>query len=95
MLKVIAQDFIKPECIDDVMPLYRELVAKTKEEPLCVSYDLFINQKDPGHFIFMEEWPDRAALDEHCDTEHFKRLVPQIDQHQRSPGTFLLMEPFE
>ncbi len=95
MLKVIAQDFIKPECIEDVMPLYRELVAKTKEEPLCVSYDLFINQKDPGHFIFMEEWPDRAALDAHCDTEHFKRLVPQIDQHQRSPGTFLLMEPFE
>lgn len=36
MLKVIAQDFIKSEHIEDVMPLYRELVKKTKEEPLCV-----------------------------------------------------------
>lgn len=95
MLKVIAQDFIKPECIEQVMPLYRELVAKTKAEPLCQAYDLFINPEDPGHFIFIEEWPDRAALDAHCNTAHFTRLVPQIDSHQRSPGTYLLMDAFE
>jgi quinol monooxygenase YgiN len=95
MLKVIAQDFIKPDCIEEVMPLYRELVKKTKEEPLCLSYELFIDQKDPGHFVFIEQWPDRAALDAHCNTEHFNRLVPQIDQYQRAPGTYLLMEAFE
>lgn len=95
MLKVIAQDFIKPEHIEDVLPLYRELVAKTQEEPLCISYELFIDQKDPGHFVFVESWPDRAALDVHCDTEHFKRLVPLINQYQRAPGLFLLMDEFE
>lgn len=94
VLKVIAQDFIKPDCVDAVLPLYRELVEKTRAEPLCVSYDLFIDQKDPGHFVFVEEWPDRAALDAHCVSEHFKRLVPLIDQHQRSPGTYLLMDAF-
>ena len=95
MLKVIAQDFIKPEHIEDVIPLYRELVEKTKEEPLCMSYDLHINQKDPGHFVFIEEWPDRAALDVHCNTEHFKRLVPLIDRYQRSPGSYLLLDTFQ
>lgn len=95
MLKVIAEDFIQPECIDIVMPLYRELVEKTQQEPLCLSYQLFIDQKDPGHFVFIEEWPDRAALDVHCNTEHFKRLVPLINEHQRLPCTFLLMNPVE
>ncbi len=95
MLKVIAQDFINPDHIEDVMPLYRELVGRTRTEPLCISYDLFINQKDPGHFIFVEEWPDRAALDAHCNTEHFKRLVPMINKHQRKEATFLLMDSFE
>lgn len=66
MLKVIAQDFINPEAVEIVMPLYRELVEKTRQEELCIAYDLFIDQKDPGHFIFIEEWPDRAALDAHC-----------------------------
>lgn len=94
MLKVIAQDFIRPECVDQVMPLYRELVEKTRQEPRCVGYDLFIDQKDSGHFIFIEQWPDRDALDAHCRSEHFRRLVPLIDQHQRQPGTYLLMDPF-
>lgn len=94
MLKVIAQDFIKPECVEAVLPLYRELVEKTRQEERCISYDLFIDQKDPGHFVFIEEWPDRAALDAHCRTEHFTRLVPLIDQHQRKGGTYILMEPF-
>nr|WED68375.1 putative quinol monooxygenase [Pectobacterium colocasium] len=95
MLKVIAQDFIKPECIEIVMPLYRELVEKTRQEPLCISYELFINQKIPGHFTFIETWPDSAALDIHCQTEHFQRLVPMINSYQRAECTFLLMDPFD
>ncbi|ODT08115.1 MAG: antibiotic biosynthesis monooxygenase [Mesorhizobium sp. SCN 65-20] len=95
MLKVIAQDFIKPESLEVVLPLYAELVEKTKLEPLCISYDLFVDQKDPGHFVFIEEWPDRAALDTHCATEHFARLVPLINKHQRQEPTFILMDAFE
>lgn len=73
------------------MPLYQELVQLTRREPFNISYDLFIDQEDPGHFIFIEEWPDRAALDAHCDTEHFRRLVPLIDEHQRSADTYIQM----
>lgn len=94
MLKVIAEDFIKPEAIAIVTPLYRELVEATKREPLCIAYDLYIDEKDPGHFIFIEEWPDRAALDVHCASEHFRRLVPLIDQHKRKDATYILMNAF-
>ncbi|WP_409558809.1 hypothetical protein [Agrobacterium sp.] len=27
-----------------------------------MAHDLFVDQKDSGHFIFIEEWPDRTAL---------------------------------
>lgn len=94
MLKVIAQDFINPEAVEIVMPLYRELVEKTRQEEFCIAYDLFIDQKDPGHFIFIEEWRDRAALDAHCASEHFRRLVPLINAHQRQDATFILMDEF-
>lgn len=91
MLKVIAEDFIKPESVDIVLPLYHELVAATKKEPLCIAYDLYRDEKDPGHFIFIEEWPDRAALDAHCNSEHFRRLVPLINQHASKAAQFILM----
>ena len=92
MLKVIAQDFIKPEAVEIVLPFYRELVEKSRQEELCIAYDLFVDQKDLGHFIFIEEWPDRAALDAHCQTEHLTRLVPLIDAHQRQDAPFILMD---
>ena len=93
MLKVIAQDFIEADAVDIVLPFYRELVEKTRMEPLCIAYDLFEDRKEPGHFIFIEEWPDQAALDAHCASEHFRRLVPQIDARQTRPGTYILMKP--
>ncbi|ALS00902.1 antibiotic biosynthesis monooxygenase [Enterococcus silesiacus] len=94
MLKLIAEDYIKVEYISKVMPLYKELVEKTKNEPQCIAYDLFIDQTDPGHFIFIEEWPDEEALNNHVESEHFKRLVPQINQFIREENTFLRMKPF-
>lgn len=91
MLRVIAEDFIRPEAVETVLPLYRELVALTRAEPLCIAYDLLVDDRDPGHFVFIEIWPDQAALDAHCASAHFRRLVPLIDAHQREKGRFTFM----
>lgn len=74
MIKVIAEDFIKEEYLELVRPLYAELVEKTKKEPDCIAYDLYVDQDDPTHFIFIEEWPSHEALQTHCRSEHFRRL---------------------
>lgn len=95
MLKLIAEDYIKLEHLETVKPLYRELVEKTQLEPDCLSYNLFVDQKDPGHFIFIEEWPNELALEMHCNSEHFTRLVPLINSYQSKPGTFLRMDAFQ
>ncbi|MDZ5757205.1 putative quinol monooxygenase [Carnobacterium maltaromaticum] len=95
MLKLIAEDYIKLEHLETVKPLYRELVEKTQLEPDCLSYNLFVDQKDPGHFIFIEEWPNELALEKHCNSEHFTRLVPLINSYQSKPGTFLRMDAFQ
>ncbi len=41
MLKLVAEDFIQVDQIDLVLPLYLELVEKTKQEQGCLAYDLF------------------------------------------------------
>ena len=94
MIKVIAEDFIKAEYIDIVRPMYEELVEKTRQEELCIEYELFVDQDSPGHFIFIEQWPDRKALSIHCNSEHFTRLVPQIDQYAYQEGTAMIMDKF-
>lgn len=95
MLKLLAEDFIQIDKIDLVLPLYQELVAKTKLEQGCIAYDLYHDLRDQGHFVFVEEWVDRAALDAHVQSEHFQRLVAQIDQYQRKQAVFTHMQSFE
>lgn len=95
MLKLIAEDYIKLEHLETVKPIYRELVEKTQLEPDCLAYNLFVDQRDPGHFIFIEEWPNELALEKHCNSEHFTRLVPLINSYQSKPGTFLRMDAFQ
>ena len=95
MLKLITEDFIQIDKIDIVLPLYNELVKKTKLDKGCIDYDLFNDLKEQGHFVFIEEWVDRAALDAHVQSEHFQRLVPQIDQYQRQAGRFTNLNHIE
>lgn len=94
-LKLIAEDFIQPEHIEMVLPLYQELVEKTRSEAGCIAYDLYHDHKQKGHFVFIEEWINRAALDLHVQSEHFQRLVPQIDQYQTQAGRFTHLHHFE
>ncbi len=94
MVKVIAQDFMKEEFLDIVTPLYAELVAATKKEAGCIEYNLFIDENDKAHFIFIEEWVDQATLDAHCASEHFTRLVPQINQYESKRPLILKMKAF-
>lgn len=95
MLKLIAEDFIQVDKIAEVLPLYVELIEKTKQEQGCIAYDLYHDLKNKGHFVFIEEWIDRAALDAHVQSEHFQRLVPLIDAHKRQEGVFTHMQKYD
>ena len=92
MLKLIAEDFIDPTKIEIILPLYQELVEATRKEAGCISYELCHDLKNPGHFVFIEAWQDYDALDAHVASEHFQRLVPQIDAYQIADGRFTHME---
>lgn len=95
MLKLIAEDFIQEDKIDVVLPLYQELIEKTKQEQGCIAYDLYHDLKQRGHFVFIEEWVDRAALNAHVESEHFQRLVPLIDANKRKDGAFTHMQDYK
>lgn len=58
MLKVIAEDFIKPEHLETVRPWYAELVEKPARNR-CVAYDLFVDQKTQGILFLSNNGPIR------------------------------------
>ncbi len=58
-----------------------ELVAPTRAEPGCVSYELFSSAASPQTFITVERWKSQADLDGHMQTPHIQTALATAGEH--------------
>lgn len=56
------------------------LLAPTRKEEACLSYDLHASPEDPAKFLFHENWADKAALDAHMQAPHIQKLLPRVNE---------------
>jgi quinol monooxygenase YgiN len=80
MIKVVAKSKVMDDKIEVVQKLYHELVIETRKEDGCIIYELYQDEKDSTVLTMIEEWEDKASLDNHMQTEHFKRIVPMVGE---------------
>ena len=79
MVKVVANRFIREECLEEYLRLVEELVKRTNEnDPGCITYELCRSQRDPLHFAMLEEWETPEDLANHSKSAHCQELIPQI-----------------
>lgn len=52
----------------------KDMVVKVKGEEGTLAYTLHRSKKDPSVFMFYEKYKDKAALDFHSSTPHFKEM---------------------
>lgn len=69
-LKVVAVLTAKPGQEDVVRDALSALVAPTRQEEGCESYELFASAATPGAFIFLESWRSQEDVDAHLQTSH-------------------------
>ncbi|QCX33189.1 antibiotic biosynthesis monooxygenase [Caloramator sp. E03] len=81
MVKVVAKNFAQEDKLDEIIKLYEELVELTRKEEGCITYELFQDEKDSSILCMIEEWESREALDKHLNSQHFKRIVPNIKKY--------------
>lgn len=80
MIKVMAKSYAKADKMDKYLGLSKEMVEKTVKEEGCIKYELFQDVKDPTVIIIIEEWVNEEALEKHKSSEHFKIIVPQLNE---------------
>lgn len=57
-----------------------ELVELSLRDKGCVAYDIFQSATVDNHLMFCETWKTREDLENHMKSDHFKRLVPRIQE---------------
>ena len=74
-LRVVATITAQPGKADELKTILLGLIAPTRAEAGCLSYQLLQNNSDPTDFVFVEEWTSDAALDEHMTTAHVQDAI--------------------
>lgn len=54
------------------------LVAASRNDAGCISYDMFESTTTPGEYIIIETWQNDSLLDIHSHAPHFEKYVPLL-----------------
>lgn len=75
---------VSPGDLEEVLGIYRELVAATLQEPGCVSYELLAQRENPCELMLSERWLSQQHLDAHTKTVHFIRAIDRLETLERA-----------
>lgn len=74
-VSVIATFVAKPGKEAALRAKLLKMIAPTRAEGGCLSYDLHVNPASPAQFVFIENWRNEEVLAAHMKTPHFVRLI--------------------
>ncbi len=83
IVNVVATIVTKPEQADKVESHLRGLIAPSRLDAGCLSYDLHRDADAQNIFVFYETWESRAMLDAHLETPHllaWRSKAPELIQ---------------
>ena len=81
MIAVFAKCKVSSGKNEDFIKLAHGLAEKSRQESANVSYDILSEiDKDDNVYYFLEKWNDKAGLDKHMATGHFKDTIAAVEK---------------
>lgn len=77
-IRVVAQVTALNGKTAEVKTILQSIVAPTRQETGCLSYQLLSNDGNPAEFLFIEEWTDEKAIGKHFSTPHIRNALAEI-----------------
>ena len=69
-IRVIAKVTARPETVEEVKALLQDLVAPTRAEKGCVSYEVCQSNTVPAEFVCIEAWGGASDVEAHMRAPH-------------------------
>ena len=91
---VIARFAPHPEKRSDLQALLEGMVAPTRSEAGCRSYNLY-QVSDGGDLVLIERYDDQAALEHHRTTGHYLNYRAQLSPLLARPISVTVLSPVD
>jgi quinol monooxygenase YgiN len=77
---------VKPGKNAEFEAAFRQMQKSMREkEPGNLYYDLFVTPEDPQLYVIMERYRDAAAVAEHNQTDHIKKVLAELRDLMSGP----------
>ena len=85
MLAIVAHYRAQPGKGDDVAAVLRKHIVATRAEPGCAMFVVNRSVDEPDCFALYEQYTDRAALESHRESPHFRdyiagQVIPLLEE---------------
>lgn len=84
-ITVLAKVKAKDTMAETVKQQCLALVAPTRTEAGCISYDLHQSAEDETLFMFYENWTSKKALDEHIRMPYLQSFIAKAGELLAGP----------
>ena len=71
-LTIVADITANADKAEFVKAELQKLIAPSLNDEGCVQYDLHLDNNDPAHFLFYENWTSRELWQQHMKTQHLQ-----------------------
>jgi quinol monooxygenase YgiN len=71
MTVLVAHVKLKAAEVQSFIDQANAMLAPSRAEPACITYDFYTKPDDPTNLVFVEEWESRQGLENHFQTQHF------------------------
>ena len=92
-LAVVALIPAKPGSEGIVREALDKLVAPTRAEEGCRSYDLYESATTPGTFVTVEAWAAQSDLDAHMASAHIAEVFATAGDHLAAAPAIHVLTP--
>ena len=85
---LIVKWIAEPGNEEEIADILSVMTVRTRQEPGCLSYEVFRSSEDPHEFMLVEAYKDQDAVTAHGQTDYFKsyvldRAIPALKTRQR------------
>jgi quinol monooxygenase YgiN len=95
LLTIIAHIKAKPGLEARMQQDLLSLLAPTRAESGCITFDLLQDTNDPTVFVLYENWKDQATLDAHFQQPYVKQVLQAYEKTLAEPIAVLSLRKIE
>jgi quinol monooxygenase YgiN len=95
VLTIVARIQAKPGLEDRMKQNLLSLLALTRAESGCITFDLLQDTIDPAVFVLYENWKDQASLDAHFQQPYVKQVLQAYEETLAEPIEVMSLRKIE